>query len=74
MLDLLLFLIFLGCFFINLAGMIYYSYLAVNAPNHNLLYLVLAIWSTGLSWYGSTVLMRVYDAAKKAMDETPEDK
>jgi hypothetical protein len=59
------------CFFMNVLGMIYYSYMATNAPSHHLLYLGLAIWCTGLSYYGSTILRQLYTEAKKVVDEQP---
>jgi hypothetical protein len=71
MASILIMLVYIGCFFVNLFGMVYYSWQATHAPSNRLLYLGLAIWSTGLCYYMSSVLHGTWIAVKKIMDEQP---
>ena len=54
----------------NFVGMVYYSYQAVNAPKHQLLYLFMGIWSTYCCWYMHNLFKDIYAKAKEIVDRS----
>lgn len=58
----------LAMFVLNFCGMVYYSYQAINVPEHGLLYLIGAIWCTGACYYISSILSEIWVKAKEVVD------